>query len=242
MENKYYGFIYETTNLTNGMKYVGKCIFSRQNSWRTYLGSGLHFKRALQKYGAESFKREILFLALDEEELNELEEIVIEISNAVESSNYYNLKKTAIGGDIFTYNPRKEEIRKMRQEQMSGEGNHWFGKEKPEHVIQSIKDANSKKIIVDGVLYDSIQEYANKFNLRHNTVSSRLSSPYQHNYLFADENGNSIPKEIKDLNITKSIIAEGKEFASIKQASQELGISRVTIHSRLKSGKYKYKE
>lgn len=97
LENKYFGFIYETTNLINNKKYIGKCIFKRQNNWKSYLGSGKYLKRAINKYGPENFKREILFLALDEDELNQLEEDIIEISNAVNSKAYYNLKKTSIG-------------------------------------------------------------------------------------------------------------------------------------------------
>ena len=44
-----YGFIYETTNKINGMKYIGKCIYSRQNDWKEYLGSGTYLKRAIKK-------------------------------------------------------------------------------------------------------------------------------------------------------------------------------------------------
>ena len=107
LEGKYFGFIYETTNLVNSKKYIGTCIFKRQNDWKTYLGSGKYLKRAIKKYGVKRFKREILFLVLDEEELNQLEEEVIEICNAVRSKAYYNLKKTSIGGDIFTDHPEK---------------------------------------------------------------------------------------------------------------------------------------
>ena len=176
MEYKYYGFIYETTNILNQKKYIGKCIFSRKNSWKTYLGSGLYLKRAIKKYGKENFKREILFLALDEQELNELEEIVIDLSNAVESKNYYNIKKTSIGGDIFTTNPRKEEIREMRVAQMSGKGNHQYGKPKTEKMIKSVKEANSKKIIVDDILYESLTEFHIKTGVKMSTIHYRLKS------------------------------------------------------------------
>lgn len=37
---------------------------------------------------------------------------------------------------------------------------------------------------------------------------------------------------------TKPIIANGIEYPSVKQASKELGVSTVTIHSRLNSGKH----
>lgn len=38
-----------------------------------------------------------------------------------------NISKGGDGGDTFSDNPRKEEIREMRSKQMSGDGNHRFG-------------------------------------------------------------------------------------------------------------------
>ena len=38
--------------------------------------------------------------------------------NAVEDDSFYNLKYTSMGGDVFTNNPRKEEIRKIVQEEL----------------------------------------------------------------------------------------------------------------------------
>lgn len=124
------GFIYETKNKINGMKYIGKCIYARQNNWKTYLGSGKYLKRAIEFYGRENFERKILAEAYTIEQLNQLDEFFIQYFNAVNSAEYYNLKFTAIGGDIFTNHPEKEKIRQMRVKQMSGEGNHQYGKPK----------------------------------------------------------------------------------------------------------------
>lgn len=241
MEDKYFGFIYETTNLINGKKYIGKCIFGRQNGWKNYLGSGLYLKRAIEKYGRENFKREIIFLALDEEELNELEELVIDICNAVESDDYYNLKKTAIGGDIFTYNPRKEEIREMRKQQFTGKGNYWYGKDKPEHILQSIKEANSKKVCVHGVIYNSLTECAKSLGIKISTLSFRLNSEYQPDYLYVDKNGKPIPKKQKkkNNNRNKKVEVNGVIYESRKAVAEALGISTRTVWKRIKEGIYK---
>ena len=143
-----FGFIYITTNLINNKKYIGKCIYSRQNNWRTYLGSGIYLKRSIEKYGKVNFKREILKEAFNEEELNVLEEEAIKEYDAVNSSEFYNLKETSIGGDCFTTHPNKERIRKMRVKQMSGKGNHQYGKKKSRKMIESVKKANSRKILI----------------------------------------------------------------------------------------------
>ena len=50
--------VYLTTNLTNGKKYIGSHATEDINDG--YLGSGRIFLKALQKYGKENFKREIL--------------------------------------------------------------------------------------------------------------------------------------------------------------------------------------
>ena len=39
-----YGFIYITTNMGNGKRYIGQKIFNR--SWKKYLGSGTRFLKA----------------------------------------------------------------------------------------------------------------------------------------------------------------------------------------------------
>ena len=66
-----YGFIYITTNLINGKKYIGQKKFIRQ--WEYYLGSGRHFKNAINKYGKENFIREIIAIAYSKEEADKLE-------------------------------------------------------------------------------------------------------------------------------------------------------------------------
>lgn len=195
MENKEaYGFIYETTNKLNGMKYIGKCIYHRQNNWQSYLGSGLYLQRAIKKYGKENFVKTILEEAYSNEELNELEESYIERFKAVESPNYYNIKHAAIGGDIFTDNPRKEEIRAMRKQQMSGEGNHQYGKPKTEKMINSVREANSMAVEIDGKEYKSQSQAARELKIGVSTVNFRLDSDAFPNY-----------KRLVPKNITKRI-------------------------------------
>ena len=51
-----YGFVYITTNLINGKRYVGQKSFSstKGGKWQEYLGSGVALKHAVNKYGKES--------------------------------------------------------------------------------------------------------------------------------------------------------------------------------------------
>ena len=59
-ENEYYGFIYITTNNINGKKYIGQKKYDKEGKWKTYLGSGIILNRAIKKYGAENFSKEII--------------------------------------------------------------------------------------------------------------------------------------------------------------------------------------
>lgn len=58
-------FIYLTTNLVTGEKYIGKHYGELDDS---YLGSGLILKRAVTKYGKENFERDILYISKDDQE------------------------------------------------------------------------------------------------------------------------------------------------------------------------------
>lgn len=179
---KPYGFVYETTNTVNGKKYVGKCIYERKNDWRKYLGSGHYLKEDIKKYGRDKFVRVILQEAYSDEELNVLEESFIVKFNAHTSPQYYNTKIDAVGGDCFTYNPRKEEIRQMRVAQMSGAGNHQYGKPKTEKMINSVKAANSRAVRIDGVEYNSQTAASKALGVGVTTVSYRLDSDAFPNY------------------------------------------------------------
>ena len=46
-------------------------------------------QKDIKKYGKHNFYREILFLALDNEELEEIEEFLIETENAIQKDDYY---------------------------------------------------------------------------------------------------------------------------------------------------------
>ena len=96
-----FGFIYITTNLLNGMKYIGK--HSRNDD--TYLGSGVQFRAAVKEFGEENFEREIIAYAYTSE-LNKLEKMYIDTFNAVNDPMFYNL---APGGDGW-YEKRVEEL------------------------------------------------------------------------------------------------------------------------------------
>lgn len=90
--------LYQTTNLVNGKTYVGKHKTADLND--SYLGSGKLLLQAIDKYGAENFSREILFVYQTEDEVNAKEaEIVTE--DFCKQNDTYNLCVGGRGG--FSY-------------------------------------------------------------------------------------------------------------------------------------------
>lgn len=91
-----YGYIYETTNLINGKKYLGKHKSSEFDP--EYKGSGTLLWKAIIKYGWSNFKTRMLCPCFSEEELNDEERFIIDYSGAIESDEYYNLAVGGYGG------------------------------------------------------------------------------------------------------------------------------------------------
>jgi group I intron endonuclease len=83
-------FIYITTNLLNGKKYIG--AHSTDNINDGYIGSGRYFLRSVKKYGKENFKREIIQECDPSLNLT-LEQKYIKYYNTL-SPNGYNLSPT----------------------------------------------------------------------------------------------------------------------------------------------------
>lgn len=95
-----YYFVYQTTNLVNNKKYIGQ--HSTENLNDNYLGSGKILQKAIEKYGRENFKREILEFAENKEKLDELEISYIKIFNAANDSSYYNIQTGGSGANGLT--------------------------------------------------------------------------------------------------------------------------------------------
>lgn len=93
-----HGYVYITTNLINGKKYIGKR--SKPEFDSNYVGSGKLLKRAIKKYGKDNFKCEVIKWCETEEELNSSEKFFIQKYNAQASDMFYNISSGGDWGDI----------------------------------------------------------------------------------------------------------------------------------------------
>lgn len=108
-----YGFIYITTNLVNGMRYLGQRRFSK--GWQNYLGSGLAIKKVIKEAKKNNklhtLHRDIIMICYSDEELNQAEYELSIFFNVVESPDWYNL--VLGGGTSRGWHPSEETKRKI---------------------------------------------------------------------------------------------------------------------------------
>lgn len=108
--------VYITTNLINGKKYIGK---DEKNN-PDYLGSGIQLSAAIEKYGRDSFIKEILAYGINKQDLNELEAYYIDYYNAQKSNLFYNIAPGGTGGKVAeNYNYRERPIYELNKESFS---------------------------------------------------------------------------------------------------------------------------
>lgn len=108
-----YGFIYVTTNLINGKKYLGQKRFEQGKDWKSYLGSGKALTAAINLYQPENFTKDIVRICYSEEELNDAEYEISVFLDVVKNPNWYNMVYG--GGSRSGYEMSEEQIEQLRQ-------------------------------------------------------------------------------------------------------------------------------
>ncbi|WP_239300058.1 GIY-YIG nuclease family protein [Paenibacillus sp. ACRRY] len=183
--------IYKITCKSNDRTYYGRSqeVVKRWRSHRNMLRKNSHSNSELQLdwnlFGEDAFVFEVIELCSDYQESLEKEQKLIDYTRGVS----YNIANSTLGGDTFTHNPRREEIRELKSRIFSGEGNPMFGKEKSERMIASVKEANSKKVSINGIIYGSLTEASAALGVKISTVSYRLkaeSDKYK-TWIYVDE-------------------------------------------------------
>jgi group I intron endonuclease len=110
--------VYKTTNLTNGKIYVGKDEFNNPS----YLGSGYVLRLALEKYGKENFKKEVLEECSNRHELCNREKHWINQLNALDPNIGYNIAEGGTGGNTFIGKTPEEMVEIKKKISDAGKG------------------------------------------------------------------------------------------------------------------------
>jgi group I intron endonuclease len=98
--NSAVGIIYMASNIINGKVYIGKTITSldaRKWQHEHKRSNCTYFKRAIEKYGKDSFRWDIIDSGRSAEQLNQLENWWIEYMESANPEHGYNLMSGGIG-------------------------------------------------------------------------------------------------------------------------------------------------
>ena len=180
------GFVYLWKNLENNKMYLGS---HKGKTTDNYIGSGVYFKRAYEK-NPEKFKRKILYVGKD---FIEVENQLLKVFDLANNKMFYNLKNDAVGGWEHTHidkkiidkrskaisNAKKGKVYSHLDYDKSGQNNPMYGKRHSEETKEKIrlkrigKRNFSKKVldVKDGVVFNSVKECAEKYNITESTMS-----------------------------------------------------------------------
>lgn len=119
--------IYCHTNIINGKRYIGQTSQSLDKRWQNGFGyrEGTYIRKAIDKYGWENFKHEILEEGLTLNEANEREQYYIQLYKSYDAEYGYNL---TMGGRNGVPNEETKKILSEKAKLRVGELNNQYGK------------------------------------------------------------------------------------------------------------------
>lgn len=199
--------IYRTINMVNNKFYIGKDTKNNPN----YLGSGKLLQRAIQKYGRENFKKEILEYCDNKKLLNEREIFWINHTNA--KINGYNIADGGHGGNTYTEETKEKVSKLLKNRYISPETKKKRQITRSKNPEKYKLSEERKKIIGDQHRGKSISEKQKKL------VSERMKNFQNYSSKFIDmqkgenKRGNKSPM----WNKTVSIETKKKQSESHKK-------------------------
>ena len=175
-----YGYIYKTTNKVNGKIYIGQKKGLSFN--KNYLGSGKLLKKAIEKYGKESFECFPLRWCWTFDEANEQEVVYIAYYKSQDKKIGYNIAKGGNTGHEHTEEWKKKASEYSKKNPNSG----WF---KKGHIVdQKVRDkisatlkgrscpSSERKVLCHqtNITYKSIREASERLLIDRGSISSIL--------------------------------------------------------------------
>jgi len=136
-----YYIVYKTTNIINGMIYIGVHKTSKLNDG--YKGSGILLRKAFKKYGKEKFITEILFQCDDADSMYDMESKLVN-EDFIKRKDTYNTYPGGRGGPKdpkeTDYYKSGEHLRNMNNAQKKAVESHF--KLKQQRISEYNKNPN----------------------------------------------------------------------------------------------------
>jgi group I intron endonuclease len=137
-------YIYKLTNTVNGKGYIGFTSKSPEKRWDLHREKArkkvnFYLYDAINKYGWETFKKEVLYCSKDgQHTLNEMESLFIREHNTFYMNEQgYNM--TLGGGGMLGHKASKESIQR-RSKRMQGSGNTFYGRHHTEEHKRRVSE------------------------------------------------------------------------------------------------------
>lgn len=201
--------IYKTTNLINGKIYVGKDEFDNPR----YLGSGYKLQPAIAKYGEENFKKEILEICKDRDQLCEREIYWINKLNALNPKIGYNIAEGGTGGNTFAGKTEKE-IKEIKKKISDGLKGKVFSDEHRRKLSEAAKRRKGNKPCkFKGMKYEDYMD-SDKVKEIKQKISEAAKKPRSEKH----------KQKLRD-NGGKRVTINGITYKSISEARRETGLS-----------------
>lgn len=135
-------YIYRITNKINGKTYIGQHKYKELND--SYMGSGVHLRRAQKKYGMKNFEKKILVFNISKKEYADLLEETF-ISAEREKVGIENCYNKADGGQGNRGHHITEETRQKLSESHKGKPGYWRGKHFSEAHLNKLSESHKGK-------------------------------------------------------------------------------------------------
>ncbi len=217
--------IYKTTNNINGKFYVGKDCKNK----KSYLGSGKILRQAIQKYGKENFKKEILEICSSLEELEIREKYWIAKLDAVNIG--YNITEGGTGGDTHGDIPHPNWGFKPGSIPWN-KGIKWTDEQKmrTSNIIKNLNLGPNKHSYKPGKEHIMYGKKQSESTIKNRVVTRKKNNSYKGVGVFA-------PKSVKN-------IEDGNIFKSIQEAADFYNITRDNVgyscRKETKKGKFRF--
>lgn len=219
------GYVYKYTHKESGKYYIGSHNGTKPN----YTGSGLMWRKALEKYGINSFSKEILY---EGNSYREEEEKILKNLNAASDPMSYNMKNEALGGSFFG-SSNGMYGKKLTEEQRFKCGSAFRGKKRPDHS-EKMKGENNPMYgksehsygIIDYAKQNAGKSYEEIFGEER---SKEIKEKIRQKNLGKKKPGTSNAMKGSGNHSSKSVVIDGIYYPCIKDAIEATGLSRYKI-------------
>ena len=224
--------IYKYTNIVNGKVYIGQTSLPleerAQYNGRNYCQCP-RFSKAINKYGWNSFKPEVLASNLTQDEANELEVLFINIYKSTDERFGYNIAKGGNSG--ATSDEAKRKISKKAKERYADPTNNpMYGKK---HTRDSIVKMSNKKKGSNNPMYGTTHTDRQKDALAQWNKWQKDNHPNHWTDDMRKEASERMKKRSQSWARKVKCVEDDLLFDSVKEAAQAYDVNPATMSGHL---------